>query len=74
MQVQSVPTAHPEITITCDVERSEAASQRQAQFVRLAQSSHLVAGAHLPFPGLGHLRQESAGFGYVPLDYRDRAR
>lgn len=34
----------------------------------------LVAGAHIPFPGLGHIRDESSsGFTFVPINYHDRA-
>jgi hypothetical protein len=28
-----------------------------------------VAGAHLPFPGLGHLRAEASGYAWVPIAY-----
>ena len=73
LHVQSVQMARPEITIVYDVAQPEARSQRETQFLRLAQSRHQVAGAHLPFPGLGHIRQESAGFSFVPTDYRNRA-
>jgi hypothetical protein len=26
-----------------------------------------VAGAHLPFPGIGHVVKAGTGYGYVPL-------
>lgn len=72
LHVQSVQMARPEITIAYDVQPPAAESQRQKQFLRLANESGLVAGAHLPFPGVGHLRKESSGFTYVPDDYRNR--
>lgn len=72
LHVQAIQMARPEITIVYDVEQSAAESQRQKQFLRLSGESVMVAGAHLPFPGLGHLRKESAGFTYVPSDYRYR--
>jgi len=34
-----------------------------------AKGRFLVAGAHLPFPGIGHLRSEGKGYAWVPVDY-----
>jgi len=72
LHVQSVQMARPDITIVYDVEQPAAKSQRETQFARLAKDRHMIAGAHLPFPGLGHVRKESSGFSYVPTDYRNR--
>jgi glyoxylase-like metal-dependent hydrolase (beta-lactamase superfamily II) len=69
LHVQTVQMARPEITIVYDVEQPAAKSQRETQFARLAEDRHMIAGAHLPFPGLGHIRKESSGFTYVPTDY-----
>lgn len=74
LHVQSVQMARPDITIVYDVEQPAARTQREAQFARLAQDRHMIAGAHLPFPGIGHVRKESTGFTYVPTDYRNRMR
>ncbi len=49
-----------------------AAAQRQKQFARVETSRRLVAGAHLSFPGVGHLRAEEQGYTWVALDYRWR--
>jgi len=32
----------------------------------------LIAGAHLPFPGIGHVRREAQGFSFIPVPFRDR--
>jgi hypothetical protein len=42
------------------------------QFARAAKSRRLVAAAHLPFPGVGHIRAEDQGYTWVPMDYRWR--
>lgn len=73
LHVQAVQMARPEITIVYDVEQPAAEAQRQQQFLRIAREAAMVAGAHLPFPGIGHLRKETSGFTYVPTDYRYRA-
>lgn len=72
LHAQSVQMPRPDITIVYDVEQPAAKSQREKQFSRLADSRHRVAGAHLPFPGLGYIRKEAAGFTYVPADYKNR--
>jgi glyoxylase-like metal-dependent hydrolase (beta-lactamase superfamily II) len=70
--VVSVQFPQPQITIVYDVDPSAAANQRAKQFSSLAADRLLVAAAHFPFPGIGHLRQETTGFSWVPVDYVDR--
>jgi glyoxylase-like metal-dependent hydrolase (beta-lactamase superfamily II) len=72
VHVQTVQFPKPEITIAYDVDNAAARRQRLAQFRRLAQEGAVVAGAHLPFPGIGHVRAESQGFAFVPVDPLDR--
>lgn len=68
----SIQFANPEITVVYDVDANAAAEQRSQQFIRLAASRRLVATAHLPFPGVGHIRAEDQGYTWVPVDYRWR--
>jgi hypothetical protein len=36
----------------------------------MAASKSLVAGMHLPFPGLGHVRAEGKGsYAWVPIEF-----
>lgn len=49
-----------------------AAAQRKKQFARAEASRILVAGAHLPFPGVGHLRADNRSYAWVPVDYHWR--
>jgi hypothetical protein len=35
----------------------------------LVNMGDLVAGAHLPFPGIGHVRAERVGYTWLPIDY-----
>ncbi len=72
LHVASVQFPHPEITITYDVDPNAAAVQRATQFANAEKSRCLVAGAHLPFPGVGHIRAEDQGYAWVPMDYRWR--
>ncbi|KAB8318659.1 MBL fold metallo-hydrolase [Tolypothrix campylonemoides VB511288] len=68
----SVQFPKPEITVAYDVDANAAAAQRKKQFARAEASRILVAGAHLPFPGVGHLRAADQGYAWVPVDYRWR--
>ncbi|MBD1871550.1 MBL fold metallo-hydrolase [Cyanobacteria bacterium FACHB-471] len=68
----SIQFPNPEITVAYDVDANAAAEQRARQFSRLAESRRLVATAHLPFPGVGHIRAEDQGYAWVPMDYRWR--
>ncbi len=64
--------ANPEITVVYDVDANAAAEQRTKQFTCLEESRRLIATAHLPFPGVGHIRAEDRGSTWVPVDYRWR--
>lgn len=69
LHVQAVQMPRPDVTIAYDVVPGDAKAQRLQQFAR-----RLVAAAHLPYPGLGHLRNEGKGrYAFVPVDYRYRA-
>ncbi|MGE4560942.1 MAG: MBL fold metallo-hydrolase, partial [Desulfobulbus sp.] len=36
----------------------------------MAASGDLVAGMHLPFPGIGHVRDDGDGkYGWVPIEF-----
>ena len=74
LHVQAVQMPRPDVTIAYDVVPSDAKAQRLQQFARLAKERRLVAAAHLPYPGVGHLRNEGKGkYAFVPVDYRYRA-
>ncbi|WP_341531618.1 MBL fold metallo-hydrolase (plasmid) [Nostoc sp. UHCC 0302] len=72
LHVASVQFPLPETTITYDVDPRAAAEQRATQFAHAEKSRCLVAGAHLPFPGVGHIRAEDQGYVWVPINYRWR--
>jgi glyoxylase-like metal-dependent hydrolase (beta-lactamase superfamily II) len=68
----SVQFPQPEITVKYDVDSPAAAAQRAKQFANAERSRQLVAAAHLPFPGIGHIRAEGEGYAWIPIDYRWR--
>jgi glyoxylase-like metal-dependent hydrolase (beta-lactamase superfamily II) len=67
--VHAVQFAHPEVTIDYDNDQPTARTARAALFERLANDGWRFGGAHLPFPGIGHIRHDGAGYAYVPVAY-----
>ena len=69
MHVAAVQFPQPSVTIAFDTDSKAAAVQRKKAYAQAAREGHLVAAAHLPFPGIGHLRAEGKGYAFVPIDY-----
>ena len=61
----------PDIGIVYDVDGPSAIKARQQLFDDLAAKATLIAGAHMPFPSLGRLRKDGAGYVWVPVIYGD---
>lgn len=66
----AVQFARPGVAIEFDVDMAAAVAARQALFKLAAGEKLLVAGMHLPFPGLGRVRAEGDGaYAWVPAEY-----
>lgn len=65
----SVQLQHPEVSIEFDSDQQQAIKTRTEILSKAAAERWLVAGAHMPFPGLGHLRSEENGYSWVPVEY-----
>jgi glyoxylase-like metal-dependent hydrolase (beta-lactamase superfamily II) len=65
MHVASVQFPDPSVAIRFDSDSPAAVAQRQKIFADAADKGYWVAGAHLPFPAIGHLRAAASGSGYV---------
>lgn len=61
--------SEPNIAAEFDVDAKKARNSRLKMMPELAKRKIWVAGAHLPFPGIGHIRQEKKGFSWVPIEY-----
>jgi glyoxylase-like metal-dependent hydrolase (beta-lactamase superfamily II) len=59
----------PSITVEYDVDPAQAVASRLQVLGDAAKQGYLVGGAHLSFPGLGHVRAEQSGFSWVPAPY-----
>ncbi|MGM0982621.1 MAG: MBL fold metallo-hydrolase [Pseudomonadota bacterium] len=71
MHAAAVQFPRPEVTIDFDSAPDEARERREALFAEVAENGYWVAGAHLSFPGIGHLRSDAEGEGYewLPVNY-----
>jgi glyoxylase-like metal-dependent hydrolase (beta-lactamase superfamily II) len=62
-----VQFARPEVTLSYDVDRPAAAETRRRVFNEAADTGYLVAGAHLPFPGVGQVTRQDGAFSWIPF-------
>ena len=69
MHVAAVQFGDPSVTIGFDTDSKRAAVERKKAYADAAKRGYWVAGAHLSFPGIGHLRAEGKGYVFVPANY-----
>jgi glyoxylase-like metal-dependent hydrolase (beta-lactamase superfamily II) len=69
VHVAAVQFRRPEATMEFDVDQKMAGMARASLLPRIVKQGWAVAGAHLPFPGIGHLRKENGAYVYVPVEY-----
>jgi len=69
VHVAQVQMDNPEVTIGFDSDARAAFASRKQFFDGAAREGELVAGAHLQFPGLGHLVEQGKGYRWVPVNY-----
>jgi len=70
VHAHAVQFARPGVSIEFDVDQKQAIATRKKIMAEMAASKTLVAGMHLPFPGIGHVRAEGKGsYAWVPIEY-----
>lgn len=69
MHVAAVQFPEPAVTIRFDTDPKMAAAERKRVYADSAARRHWLAVAHLPFPGIGHIRPDGRGYVYVPANY-----
>jgi len=69
LHYHAVQFARPQASFEADTDRRLAVRSRLDVMRRSAANGWWVAGAHLPFPGLGHVRREGDAFAWVPVEY-----
>ncbi|MGV3742541.1 MAG: MBL fold metallo-hydrolase [Burkholderiaceae bacterium] len=74
LHVAAVQFAQPDVAIQFDTDSKPAVVHRKKAFADAAKQGYWVAGAHLPFPGIGHVRKEGKGYAWVPANYTTLSR
>ena len=70
VHAHAVQFARPGVSIEFDVDQKQAIVTRRSLMKAMAASKSLVAGMHLPFPGIGHVRAEGKGrYSWVPIEF-----
>jgi glyoxylase-like metal-dependent hydrolase (beta-lactamase superfamily II) len=59
----------PDISLRFDSDATAAATTRRRLLEDAARKGYIVAPAHLPFPGLGHIWKDGHAYTWVPVDY-----
>ncbi len=71
VHVHSVQFAKPGTSIAFDVDGKLAVATRLESMKKAASGKLLVAGMHLPFPGIGHVRMDAEeSYAWVPVEYQ----
>jgi glyoxylase-like metal-dependent hydrolase (beta-lactamase superfamily II) len=69
MHIAAVQFPDPAVTIVYDVDQPAAKAQREKVFADAAKNGYWVAGDHLSFPGIGHMRAQGQAYVYIPANY-----
>jgi glyoxylase-like metal-dependent hydrolase (beta-lactamase superfamily II) len=69
IHVAEVQLARPDVTIVFDVDPNAAAATRKRAIADAAAGRYLVAGDHVAFPGIGHVRTDGDGYRWIPTPY-----
>ena len=72
LHYHAVQFAQPQVSVEFDTDQATAIASRQTLLAQASNERWWVAGAHLPFPGLGHVRKEDSpvrAYSWVPAEY-----
>ncbi len=67
LHLSALQFAYPSLPTLFDADRTVGAQQRERILKLAAEQNYLVAGAHLPFPGIGRVRVDGTGYRWVPI-------
>ncbi|WP_320198466.1 MBL fold metallo-hydrolase [Agrobacterium sp. rho-13.3] len=59
----------PDVAIEFDIDQKRAIAARADAFKQSVEGKYLVAGAHIAFPGIGHVRKDSTNYDWLPVNY-----
>jgi glyoxylase-like metal-dependent hydrolase (beta-lactamase superfamily II) len=65
----TVQLRRPSVTMAADSDEPAAIAARRKALNLVSSNQWWVGAAHLPFPGLGHLRRDARRYAWVPVTY-----
>jgi glyoxylase-like metal-dependent hydrolase (beta-lactamase superfamily II) len=65
----TVQLRRPSVTMAADSDEPAAVGARRKALNLVSSNRWWVGAAHLPFPGLGHLRRDARRYAWVPVTY-----
>ncbi|MGO4702261.1 MBL fold metallo-hydrolase [Dyella sp. 2RAB6] len=71
LHVQAVQFAHPDVSIKFDSDIGVAEKSRERILADVAKGGYLVAGAHIAFPGIGHVVADGKAYRWLPVSYAE---
>jgi glyoxylase-like metal-dependent hydrolase (beta-lactamase superfamily II) len=63
---------HPEVSVVFDIDPAAAVATRENLLPVLADEDIVIAGPHLPFPGLGRLQRDGNAYSWTPVVFTDQ--
>ena len=70
VHVQPVQFPDPDVAMKYDTSNRQAVTSRRNVLADAARQGYWIAGAHISFPGIGHVRSEGGGrYTWVPANY-----
>ena len=69
-----VQFADPSVSIEFDSDPEQAVCTREAVLESAVEDKYWVAGAHMPFPGIGHIVEDADGYRWLPIEFAPIAR
>lgn len=66
MHVQQLQLPNPDVSLVFDVNADEARETRKAFLAKAAAEGTEIAGMHMAWPGIGHIRKNGAGYAWEP--------
>ena len=65
----AVQFPNPQVSVDFDSDQKQAIASREKILARAAQEKFWVAGAHMPFPGIGHVSKQETGYRWIAAEY-----
>lgn len=65
----SIQLPHPGATIELDIYPDMAIASRRRVLAESVIGGYAIGAAHLPFPGIGHVKKDGEGYGWVAVEY-----